>query len=100
MDPPPYGPLYNLLEPQLEVLQEYLANALRKKWIRPSTSLVGALILFILKKDGELRLYVNYRGLNKITIKNCHPLPLIDEILDRLIRAVQFTKLDLKNIYH
>jgi hypothetical protein len=85
MDPPPYSPLYNLLELQLEALQEYLTNALRKKWIRPSTSLVGASILFIPKKDRGLRLYINYYSLNKITIKNRHPLPLINKILNRLI---------------
>jgi hypothetical protein len=73
---------------------------LRKKWIWPSTSLTGAPILFILKKDRGLRLCINYRGLNKITIKNRHPLPLIDEILDRLIEAVQFTKLNLKDTYY
>jgi hypothetical protein len=87
-DPPPYGPLYNLSEPQLEALREYLADALRKKWIRPSTSPAGAPILFVPKKDGGLRLCVDYRGLNKITIKNRHPLPLIDETLDRLTGAV------------
>jgi len=87
-DPPPYGPLYNLSEPQLEVLREYLADALRKKWIRPSTSPIRAPILFVLKKDGGLRLCIDYRGLNKITIKNRHPLPLIDETLDRLTGAV------------
>jgi hypothetical protein len=88
MDPPPYGLLYNLLEPQLKALREYLANALRKKWIRPSTSLIGASILFIPKKDRGLRLCVNYCGLNKIIIKNRHPLPLINKTLNQLIRAV------------
>jgi hypothetical protein len=88
IDPPLYSPLYNLLELQLEALQEYLANALRKKWIRPFISLIRAPILFILKKDRGLRLCVDYRGLNKIIIKNRHPLPLINKTLDRLIRAV------------
>ena len=54
----------------------------------------------MLKKDGGLRLCVDYRGLNKVTVKNRHPLPLISETLDRLNGAKQFTKLDLKDAYH
>ena len=73
---------------------------MRKKWIRPSISLIRALILFVLKKDRGLRLCVNYYNLNKITIKNRHPLPLINKTLDRLIEAVQFTKLNFKDIYY
>jgi RNase H-like domain found in reverse transcriptase/Reverse transcriptase (RNA-dependent DNA polymerase) len=98
--PVPYGPLYNLSEIQLEALRLYLQDAIRKRWIRPSTSPAGAPILFVPKKDGGLRLCVDYRGLNKVTIKNRHPLPLIDETLDRLVGAQVFTKLDLKDAYH
>ena len=57
-------------------------------------------MLFVPKKDGGLRLCVNYRGLNAITIKNRHPLPLITETLDRLCGSKCFTKLDLKDAYH
>ena len=60
----------------------------------------GAPILFVQKKDGSLRLCVDYRGLNKITVKNRHPLPLITETLDRLQGARCFTKLDIRNAYH
>lgn len=52
------------------------------------------------KKDGSLRLYVDYRALNKLTIKNRHPLSLIDETLNRLVGAKYLTKLDLKDAYH
>ena len=52
------------------------------------------------KKDGGLRLYVDYRGLNKVIVKNRHPLPLISKTLDRLSRAKVFIKLDLKDTYH
>ena len=97
---PPYGPLYNLSETQLAALREYLTDSLRKGWIRPSKSPAGAPILFVPKKDGGLRLYVDYRGLNKVTIKNRHPLPFIDETLDRLGGAVKFTALDLKDAYY
>jgi hypothetical protein len=56
--------------------------------------------LFVLKKDGSLRLYVDYRGLNAITKKNYHPLPLISETLNRLGRATVFSALDLKDTYY
>ena len=97
---PPYGPIYNLSEKELKVLREYLRDALAKGWIRESSSHAGAPILFAPKKDGELRLCVDYRGLNKITKKNRYPLPLIGEILDRLSKAKVYTKLDLRNAYH
>ena len=96
----PYGPLYNLSPPELEVLRKYIEDATTKGWIRRSTSPAGAPVLFVPKKDGGLRLCVDYRGLNNVTIKNRHPLPLISETLDRLGGAAIFTKLDLKDAYH
>ena len=99
-DDPPYGPLYNLSNTELAALRDYLNAALAKGWIRHSTSPAGAPILFVPKKDGGLRLCVDYRGLNKVTVKNRHPLPLISETLDRLYGAKYFTKLDLKDAYH
>ena len=97
---PPYGPIYPLSGKELEALREYLDSALAKGWIRPSTSPAGAPILFVPKKDGSLRLCVDYRGLNKVTVKNRYPLPLIAEILDRLNGAKYFIKLDLRDAYH
>jgi transposase InsO family protein len=97
---PPYGPIYALSEKELEVLREYLEAAEAKGWIRRSTSAAGAPIMFVPKKGGGLRLCVDYRGLNRITIKNRTPLPLISETMDRLRRAQVFTKLDLKDAYH
>ena len=97
---PPYGPLYNLSQKELAELRRYLEEALQKGWIRHSTSPAGAPILFVPKKDGGLRLCVDYRGLNAVTVKNRHPLPLITETLDRLSGARVFTKLDLKDAYH
>ena len=97
---PPYGPVYALSEKELEVLREYLDASQAKGWIRRSTSPAGAPIMFVPKKGGGLRLCVDYRGLNRITIKNRTPLPLISETLDRLRRARRFTKLDLKDAYH
>ena len=81
-------------------LRKYLDDALAKRYIRSSISLVEVLILFILKKDDELYLYIDYRDLNKITKKNRYLLSLISEILDRLIDVKIFTKLDLKDTYY
>lgn len=97
---PPWSPVYPLGEPELEALREYLDSGLKKGWIRRSISPAGAPILFVPKKDGSLRLCVDYRGLNAVTIRNRTPLPLISETLDRLRRSKTFTKLDLKDAYH
>ena len=97
---PPYGPLYNLSQTELSELRRYLEDSLQKGWIRRSTSSAGAPILFVPKKDDRLRLCVDYRGLNAMTVKNRHPLPLITETLDRLCGAKVFSKLDLKDAYH
>ena len=97
---PPHMPIYNLSERELGILKEYLASALEKGWIRPSKSPAGAPILFVPKKDGSMRMCIDYRGLNKITVKNRFPLPLISELLDRLSHAKIFSKLDLRDAYH
>jgi transposase InsO family protein len=97
---PPYGPLYPLSQKELEALREYLQENLDKGFIRLSKSPAGAPILFVPKKDGSLRLCVDYRGLNSVTIKNRYPLPLIGEILDRVNGATVFSKIDLKDAYY
>ena len=97
---PPFESLYNLSNIELAKLRRYLDDALTKRWIQHSTSLAGAFILFVPKKDEGLRLCIDYRGLNKVTVKNRHPLPLISKTLDRLTGAKVFTKLDLKDAYH
>ena len=97
---PGFGPLYNLSVDELGVLREYIRDNLAKGFIRPSTSPAGAPILFVKKKDGTLRLCVDYRGLNRITTKNRYPLPLISEALDRLSGAKYFTKLDIRLAYN
>ena len=88
---PPYGPIYSLGPMELETLKAYIETNLVNGFIRPSKSPAGALILFDRKSDGSLRLCVDYRGLNNLTIKNRYPLPLIGESLDRLGKAKQFT---------
>ena len=97
---PPFSPLYNLSEYQLKTLRDYMDKNLANRFIRPSKSSAGAYVLFTPKPDGTLRLCVDYRGLNSMRIKNRYPLPLIDEILDRLSGARVFTKIDVKNAYY
>ena len=85
---------------ELETLKTYIKTHLKTGFIWPSKSPAGAPILFNKKPDGSLRLCVDYRGLNNLTIKNRYPLPLIGESLDRLGRAKRFTQLDLTSAYH
>ena len=97
---PPFGPIYSLGPVELETLKTYIKTNLANGFIRPSKSPAGAPILFDRKPDGSLRLCVDYRGLNNITIKNRYPLPLIGKSLDWLGRAKRFTQLDLTNAYY
>jgi len=97
---PKFQKIYPLNEPQLQALREYLDENLRKGYIRPSTSPAGYPILFVPKKNGKLRLCVDYRQLNDITIKNRYPLPLVTELQSRLRKAGWFTALDLKGAYN
>jgi len=96
----PFGRLYNLSDHELGQLQDYLADAEAKGWIQLSVSPAGFPIIFVPKKNGKLRLCVDYRWLNTVTIKNCYPLPLVSEILDRLVGAKYYTSMDLKDAYH
>ncbi|SOV08098.1 uncharacterized protein UDID_17285 [Ustilago sp. UG-2017a] len=97
---PPFGPIYSLSEHELKTLREYLEENLAKGFISPSNSPAASPILFVKKKDGSLRLCVDYRGLNWITIRNRYPLPLIDKLLDRLREARFFTHIDLHGTYN
>jgi len=82
------------------VLRANLNDALAKGLIRHSTSPAGAPILFVPKKDSTLRLYVDYRALNSVTIKDRCALPLVNETLDRIRGVRYFTTLDLKDAYY
>jgi hypothetical protein len=97
---PTFGPIYQLSENELKVLDQYLKDNVAKGFIRPSQSSAGYPILFVKKKDGTLRLCVDYRKLNDITIKNRYPLPNADELRDRLQGAQWFTKLDMRGAYN
>ena len=85
---------------ELSVLKTYIEEYLARGWIRPSTSPFGAPVLFVKKKDGSLRLCVDYRALNQLTVKNRYPLPLIPGLLDHVKGATRFTHLDLPTAYH
>jgi len=97
---PPYEPLRPLNNEKMKVLKEYLDINEKQGWIQASTSPAGAPIHFIIKKDGGLRLYVHYRQVNDITIKDQTQLPLIGESLDQLSSATIYTKLDIRDAYY
>ena len=85
---------------ELKELKLKLQELLEKEFIRPSVSPWGALVLFVKKKDGTLRLCIDYRQLNKLTIKNKYPLPRIDDLFDQLKGASIFSKIELRSGYH
>ena len=85
---------------ELEAVQEYIRKNEARGWIREAFTDGGSPIMFVKKKDGSLRLCVDYRALNEVTKKDRYPLPLIGEALDRLHTAKYFTKLDIKEAYH
>jgi hypothetical protein len=95
-----YEFIYKLSEIELKVLKKYLDENLERKYIQHFINPVGAFILFILKKNGSFRLCVDYRGLNKIIIKNRYPFLLVGETLNRLSGAAVYTKFDLKEAYY
>ncbi|KAL8097338.1 hypothetical protein AgCh_030468 [Apium graveolens] len=93
-------PLYRMAPVEMKELAKQLQEFLEKGVIRPSVSPWGAPVLFVKKKDGSMRLCINYRELNKLTIKNKYPLPRIDDLFDQLKRAKYFSKIDLRSGYH
>ena len=96
----PFGRVYNMSESELKALKAYIDEHLANGFIQRSTSPAASPILFVKKKDGSLRLCVDYRGFNSVTIKNRYPLPLISGILDRMRGTKLFTKLDLRGAYN
>src|SRR5438132_7214080 len=97
---PPFRSIYRLSYEETNELKKQLADLLQKCFIRPSVSPFGAPVLFVHKKEGTLRLCIDYRALNKITIKNRYPLPRIEDLVDHLSGACYFTKIDLYSGYH
>ena len=91
--------LYRMALVELKELKLQLQELLEKGFIRPSVSPWGAPLLFVKKKDGTLRLCVDYRQLNKMTVKKKYPLPRIDDLFDQLKGASVFSKIDLRSGY-
>ncbi|KAG7543335.1 Integrase catalytic core [Arabidopsis thaliana x Arabidopsis arenosa] len=91
---------YRMAPAEMAELKKQLEDLLEKGFIRPSSSPWGAPVLFVKKKDGSFRLCIDYRGINRVTVKNKYPLPRIDELLDQLKGAKWFSKVDLASGYH
>ncbi|MCH80451.1 retrotransposon protein, partial [Trifolium medium] len=91
---------YRMSPAELKELKSQLEDLIQKHFIRPSVSPWGAPVLLVKKKDGGMRLCIDYRQLNKVTIKNKYPLPRIDDLLDQLKGATIFSKIDLRSGYH
>ena len=93
-------PPYIMAPAELKELKAQLEELLSKGFIRPSTSPWGALVLFVKKKDGSLRLCIDYRQLNRATIRNQYPLLRIDELFNQLQGSWVYSKIDLRSSYH
>ena len=97
---PPQPPIYSLSNSELGTLWEFIDEHLNISFIWPSRSSHGAPILFVKKRHGSLWLCVDFRSLNKVTKKDCYPLPLITDLLDAPRKARIYTKIDLQHTYH
>ncbi|GJX84287.1 putative reverse transcriptase domain-containing protein [Tanacetum coccineum] len=91
---------YRLAPSELEELLGQLKELQDKGFIRPISSPWGAPVLFVKKKDGSFRMCIDYKELNKLTVKNCYPLPRIDDLFDQLQGSQFFLKIDLRSGYH
>ncbi|KAJ0873806.1 putative nucleotidyltransferase, Ribonuclease H [Helianthus annuus] len=91
---------YRLAPGELQELSNQLQELLDRGFIRPSSSPWGAPVLFVKKKDGSFRMCIDYRELNKVTIKNRYPLPRIDDLFDQLQGSSFYSKIDLRSGYH
>ena len=97
---PPVRPLYHQSTKEAEVVKQFVKDNLESGLIRESHSPFGAMALVVKKKDGSYRVVIDYRGLNEITVRNQHPLPLMNEMFDRVHGATVFSSMDLKNGFH
>ncbi|GKE30917.1 putative reverse transcriptase domain-containing protein, partial [Tanacetum coccineum] len=91
---------YRLAPAKMKELAKQLKEPSNKGFIRPSSSLWGVPILFVKKKNGSFRMCIDYRELNKLTVKNRYPLPRIDDLFDQLQGSSIYSKIDLRSGYH
>nr|GFD22210.1 putative reverse transcriptase domain-containing protein [Tanacetum cinerariifolium] len=91
---------YQLAPSEMKDLAEQLKELSNKGFVRPSSSPWGAPVLFVKKKDGSFRMCIDYRELNKLTVKNRYPLPRIDDLLDQLQGSSVYSKIDLRLSYY
>ncbi|GJT36200.1 putative reverse transcriptase domain-containing protein [Tanacetum coccineum] len=91
---------YRLAPSEMKELADQLQELFDKGFIRPSSSPWGAPVLFVKKKDGSLRMCIDYQELNKLTVKNRYPLPRIDDLFDQLQGSSVYSKIDLRSGYH
>jgi hypothetical protein len=91
---------YRMAPIELRKLEEQLQKLLDRGFIRPSVSPLGAPVLFVKKKDGSMWMCIDYREMNRVTIKDKYPLPKIDDLFDQLKGATVFSKIDLLSGYH
>lgn len=101
---PSTGPIsktpYRIPTNELEEIKNWIKELLDKEYIRSSSSPWGAPVLLVEKKDESLRMVVDYRALNEVTIKNKYPLPMINDLFDQLQGAKVFSKIDVRLGYH
>ena len=91
---------YFMAPNELKELKTQLQELLDKSFIRPSVSPWGALVLFLKKKDGTLRMCIDYRQINKVTVKNKYLLPRVEDLFDQLKGASVFSKINLRSGYY
>ncbi|GJR98743.1 hypothetical protein Tco_0270917 [Tanacetum coccineum] len=91
---------YRLAPSEMQELSNQLQELADRGFIQPSTSPWGAPVLFVKKKDRSFRMCIDYRELNKLTVKNCYPLPRIDDLFDQLQGSSVYSKIDLRSGYH
>eukprot|EP00820_Chromera_velia_P030695 Cvel_13306.t1-p1 / transcript=Cvel_13306.t1 / gene=Cvel_13306 / organism=Chromera_velia_CCMP2878 / gene_product=Transposon Ty3-I Gag-Pol polyprotein, putative / transcript_product=Transposon Ty3-I Gag-Pol polyprotein, putative / location=Cvel_scaffold903:15600-16100(-) / protein_length=167 / sequence_SO=supercontig / SO=protein_coding / is_pseudo=false len=97
---PPAKPPYRLSYAELEEMKKQLKDYVDRGFIRLLTSLFGAPAFFVKKKDGTFRMVIDYRSLNKVTVKDTFPLPRVEELMETLFGKRWFTKLDLRQFFH
>nr|GEV45922.1 putative reverse transcriptase domain-containing protein [Tanacetum cinerariifolium] len=100
IEPPIARAPYRLAPSKMKELSEQLQELSDKGFIRPSSSPWGAPVLFVKKKDGSFRMCIDYRELNKLTVKNHYPLPRIDDLFDQLQGSSVYSKIDMRSGYH